>query len=168
MRAATLLPPPAQASTGVLAKEDLRLLADVGFLAALSADHARANTIFSGLRLLAPSSTCPYVGLATTLIAMHRADEAVRLLRDEALVKVPDDDHDIRLFLGLTLLVARQPDEARRVLERVAADAPEGASARASARDVLQSQAMQGVARGPAMLRPSAVPPSAGSARMLG
>lgn len=167
MKAATL-PPPAPASTGVLAKEELRLLADVGFLAALCADQARADTIFSGLRQLAPSSTCPYIGLATTLIAMRRADEAVRLLRDEALVKVLDDDHDLRLFLGLTLLVARQPDEARRVLERVAADAPEGASARATARDVLQGQAMQGAARGPAMLRPFAVPPSAGSARRPG
>ncbi|NKI94064.1 tetratricopeptide repeat protein [Rhizobacter sp. SG703] len=168
MRASTT-PPAPESSSGVLAKDDMRLLADIGFLAAMAADPARADAIFSGLRVLAPTSACPYVGIAMTRIAMRRADEAVRLLRDEALAKVPDDDHDIRLFLGMSLLVAGKHDEARRVLERVVADAPQGANARITAQEVLQSAAMQGRAPGgPASLRPAAAPPFAGSARTPG
>lgn len=146
-----------------LTGDDLSLLAEVGFLAAVSARPAAAQVIFSGLRLLVPARACPYIGLATVHLATGRADEAVRLLRGEALANSPDSNFDIRMFLGLTLTMAGQAGEARRVLERVAAGAPEGSSARATALEALQGQA-----RGPAVLRPVAAPRSADSARARG
>jgi predicted Zn-dependent protease len=102
----------------VLAADEIRLLAEIGFMAC-GAGHARAaRNLFEGLRVLRPRHAFPYIGLALARLGAGAYDEAVRILRDEGLAANPGND-EIQVFLGLALNMAKRPSESARVLEEV-------------------------------------------------
>lgn len=141
---------PDDAARGVLAADDQRLLAEIGFMAAAAGHDKPALAIFTSLRVLSPGRTHPYLGLAMAHIGAGRSEQAVQLLRDEAMPAVDDDVHEIELFLGLALHMARRGDESRRVLERVARQAPEGTRAKQAAGAALQRRSAGAPPSGPA------------------
>jgi predicted Zn-dependent protease len=101
-----------------LERSDLRMLAQVGFLAAQSKQQAAARTIFRALRVIRPDSPLPLVGLALADISAGRPMNAVRLLKDEGLREHPASG-EIHTFLGWALMEAGCNDEAERVLRPV-------------------------------------------------
>lgn len=105
---------------------DLRLLARIGFIACDSGQASAARAIFEALRLHRPGQTLPWIGLACAALAHDHPEQAVALLRDEALPRHADDG-ELRAFLGLALQCAGLREQARGVLETLLRQAAPGA-----------------------------------------
>jgi tetratricopeptide (TPR) repeat protein len=119
----------ASAAGFVLGADDVRLLTEVGFLAASHADAVRAKRIFGALAAARPHRAFPSVGLATAWLNAGRPDEAVAVL-EQALVEDRDERDTLDSWRGLALQMAGRVDESRRLLQRVAdADVPESGRA---------------------------------------
>ena len=101
-----------------LDRTDLRMLAQIGFLAAQSNQQSAARTIFRALRVIRPDSPLPLVGLALADINAGRHASAVQLLQGEGLREHPDSG-EIHAFLGWALLEAGNRDQAEKVLMSV-------------------------------------------------
>lgn len=100
-------------------RDEMRLLAEVGFLAAANAQLPAARRIFTALRLLRPDSVLPFIGLAAVCSQEGKPEEAVRLLAEDALRQIPRDE-ELRAFLGLSLVEAGRFAEAGKVLRELA------------------------------------------------
>lgn len=98
--------------------EQLRQMADIGFLAVHMGEPAAARAIFASLAVLRPDSALPHIGRAMAEQAAGRMDEAVHWLREVALKGHPDNP-ELNAFLGLALVQAGRPSQAAPVLRRV-------------------------------------------------
>lgn len=103
-------------NTFPLSRQDLQLLAQIGFFAAQSGQRGAAAALFAALRVVRPDAVLPWIGLAVADMGAGRAAEAARLLRDEALREHPADP-ELCAFLGLALIEAGHVTEARKVLQ---------------------------------------------------
>lgn len=101
-----------------LDRDAMRLLAEIGFMGTVTGPLPAARSLFQSLQVLRPDSTLPWIGLALSEITAGKPDEAVRLLRDEALKQHPGDAETMA-FLGLVLQKAGHAAEARKVLTDV-------------------------------------------------
>ena len=101
-----------------LDRDAMRLLAEIGFVGTLSGPVGATTTLFQSLQLLRPDSILPLIGLALNDLAAKRPEDAVRILRDEALKQHPGDA-EAMAFLGLALQKAGQNAEAHKVLMNV-------------------------------------------------
>lgn len=120
-----------RAEAGILPAETVRLLSEVGFLAAGRGMADEAMTIMAGLRELRPTRSAPFVGMALVHMNANRAGEAVRVLRDEALPAVAGEDVDtVRAFLALALKLDGRPRESAEELDRIPPDSPDEAARR--------------------------------------
>jgi hypothetical protein len=120
--------------TGYLTNEQIRLLAEIGFMAAGIGQSARAEKIFSAIAVLRPNTAAPYIGIAMARLNARDFEGAIRVLRDDGM-KAVQDNAEIRVFLGLALGLANRAAESERVLRQVASEneasnAPEIAMAR--------------------------------------
>lgn len=106
----------------ILPPETVRLLTEVGFLAAGRGMTEDAMTIMAGLKVLRPTRSAAYVGAALAHLNADRAEEAVRVLREEALPVVVDDVDTVRAFLALALKLDGRPRECAEELDRIAPD----------------------------------------------
>ena len=106
-----------------LQSDDLRLIAEIGFIGAECGQVSAARALFEGLRELRPDSTLPFIGLAMADMGSNRAADAVRMLREEALKAHPDDP-ELMTFLGWALQGAKQASESHKVLSAVVARDP--------------------------------------------
>lgn len=97
--------------------DDVRCLADLGFMAIMRGAPDIAATLFSGVVAARPSQEAGHIGLAMVHLHQNEVAAAVGVLRSLA----PSDP--VRLFLGMAL--ARQGDvgEARAVLSELVASA---------------------------------------------
>lgn len=111
---------PAPGSAGeILSPEELRMLAEIGFLGC-GAGHSRAaRLLFEGLRNLRPRQPFAYIGLAMSRIEAGDPGEAIRILEEEGLRNNPDNE-ELKVFLGLALSAARRSSESQRMLAGVA------------------------------------------------
>lgn len=103
--------------------DDMRLLAEIAFMAAESGQLPAARTIFEALHTLRSESTLPYIGLALAEIFAERPEDAARILREEGLAAHPDDQ-ELKAFLGLALYGAGHAIQARAVLGEVVSRGP--------------------------------------------
>ncbi len=102
--------------TPPLSSEEIKLLTEVGFLAASRGDTKRAKGIFSGLQQLRPQRAFAYIGLAVALMNTGRHDEAATLLTN-AVERVDSDERDeVNAFLGFALQLAGRTSESLRAL----------------------------------------------------
>lgn len=85
----------------VLAPDEIRLLTEVGYLAAAQGDVPRARTIFTALRSWRPERAFPLIGLALAYMNAGRHAEAVRLLEDVSLQ--PPESLQLQVWRGLAL-----------------------------------------------------------------
>jgi cytochrome c-type biogenesis protein CcmH/NrfG len=99
----------------VLASDEKRLIAEIGFLAADARNSKAAQAIFEGLVAISPDQPYPYIGLAMAKMSAGDPEAAVRILREKALPAYPDEE-DIHVFLALALAEAKKPAECRKVL----------------------------------------------------
>lgn len=98
-----------------LTSEEIRLIAELGFMAATAGFVVPAIRIFQGLLVLRAEHAFPYIGLAVARLYVGAFKDAVRVLREDADV-VLHGREEIQLYLGLALHLADQPTEAVRVL----------------------------------------------------
>ena len=96
----------------------VRLLMEIGYIAAGYGLVKEAEAIFAAVKASRPDSELPLVGLAVTRLNAGQNDEAIRLLRDEAL-KINADSDIARAFLGLALKQAGLASESRAFLQTV-------------------------------------------------
>lgn len=101
----------------------LKLLTEIGFIAAGRGQSEIAMTIMDGLTVLRPDRNGGYVGIALAHLNAQNPEEAVRVLRDEALPSVIQEDADIvRAFLALALKQSGRTREAAEELDRIPPD----------------------------------------------
>lgn len=98
--------------------EDIRLLTEVGFLAAARGDLQRAGVIFGALERLRPAAGFPYIGLAVAMLNAGKPDAAVHEL-DNGLLHVPlADAPELHAFRGLALQKAGRQSESLRAFRQ--------------------------------------------------
>lgn len=116
--------------TTVLRDDDVRLLTEVGYLAA-GRGRSEALTIMDGIKMLRPARNAAYIGIALTHMNAGHPDEAARILLEEALPAVTPQEADlVRAFRALALYLDGRPRECREELERIPADSADATAAR--------------------------------------
>lgn len=103
--------------THLIEPADIRLLTEVGFLAAARADVKRAEAIFSALALLRPDRSFAYVGLAMAYLNSDRPEEAVALLARAIPVVREQDQSELQSVRALALQLAGRSAESLRALQ---------------------------------------------------
>jgi len=114
----------------------LRTLMRLGYLAAWHQMSSEALIIFDGVRALRKSSEIPEIGAAVVAMIAGNPDLAIRVLKEEALLKNPASDF-AKAHLGCALRMAGSDLEGRAMLEEIASTA-EDPEARAAARNLLE------------------------------
>jgi hypothetical protein len=115
-----------------LQADDVRALADIGFLALSRGLDKQAMAIFAGVKAARPEQEAGPLGIALVHMLRGELDIAVRMLR-----ALPPSDTALT-FLGMALARQGQVDEARGLLEEVAATAADTAAGKL-ARETLAS-----------------------------
>ena len=115
-----------------LESDDMRLLSELGLLAAGRNIRTEAETIAQALALWRPRSAI--AGMIRGVAALSRSDHegAVRVLREEALKAEPGSE-EAKALLGLALEKAGYRNAADQVLSPLAAAGGEGPGALAQA-----------------------------------
>jgi Flp pilus assembly protein TadD len=115
-----------------LESDDMRLLSELGLLAAGRNIRTEAETIAQALALWRPQSAI--AGMIRGVAALSRSDHegAVRVLREEALKAEPGSE-EAKALLGLALEKAGYRNAADQVLSPLAAAGGEGPGALARA-----------------------------------
>ena len=110
----------------MLDKDDARLLAEIGMMAAGRGDFVHAEAIFEGLRLLRPDRAYPLIGLAVARLNTGRAAEAAQLL-ESVVFNEPEEHALIQGWRGFALQLAGRRAESQRVLCKAATLSGDGA-----------------------------------------
>lgn len=97
-----------------LQPDELRLLAETGFLAAARGDLKNAHTIFAAIRLCRPEAASSYVGMAMALLNTSRHDEALAQLEEGLRLCRPSDQADLSAIRALALKVTGRASESAR------------------------------------------------------
>ncbi len=111
---------PRESAVEVLSSDEVRLLAEIGFMACRGREPDSAIAIFEGLRELRSGHSFVFLGRAMARMSGGRSEEAVRILRDEGLQALPDDE-ELQVFLAIALKEVGRERECRRVLELLVA-----------------------------------------------
>ena len=98
---------------------DVRLLADIGFIALSAGLNGEAETIFAGVEAARPGQEAGPLGIAMVKMARGDLDGAVSVLRSLA----PSDA--ALTYLGLALARRGDEAEARQLLRGIVESAPD-------------------------------------------
>jgi hypothetical protein len=100
--------------------EDVRALADLGFIALSRGLDRHAAAIFEGLQAARPNQEAGFIGRALVDLARGEVEAALRTLRS-----LPPSDA-VLAFLGMALIRHGDQAEAREVLGAVIRNDPDG------------------------------------------
>ncbi|WP_255568715.1 hypothetical protein [Comamonas sp. NLF-1-9] len=106
------------AESALLGSDDIRLLTEIGFLAAGRGELARAEAIFGALALLRPERAFAHVGIALALINRGRPGEAAARTERVHLPAGPEREL-LAAVRALALQLDRRNAEATRLLQSV-------------------------------------------------
>ena len=129
---------PHDAASDLLTASDIRLLSDIGFVAACSSQRERAVQIFQALTLFRPLKAFPYLGLAVANLNAKKPQEAIQSLAlgRRVLGAATEPSPDLRedfAMLGIFEGIAAQADKRRteglRLIKSALEQAPEGGPA---------------------------------------
>ena len=101
-----------------LASNEIRLLAELGFMAAASGQVAAATEIFDALIQLRPTKAFPYVGKAVALLYVGSFPAAIELLSAATQV-VEADQEQIWIYLALAFQRNGIVDKARKIFNHL-------------------------------------------------
>lgn len=100
----------------------VRLLTEIGFLAAGRGRVREALAVLEGVRVLRPGEAASFVGMALAHMNAGDPAEAARLLRDRALPAVGAEEAGmVRAFLALALKLDGRPRESAEAVDALAA-----------------------------------------------
>lgn len=105
-------------SDEILTAEDLRLLADIGFIAASRGLTDQADVIFKGVRTLRPRQEAGFVGGAMVQILASDPRAAVAALENAPVTAAT------RTFLGIALIQEGNTSKGKTMLQSVVKMAP--------------------------------------------
>lgn len=97
-----------------LQPDELRLLAETGFLAGARGDLKNARTIFDAVQLCRPDAASSYAGMAIALLNTRRHDEALAKLDEGLRLCRPSDQADLHAMRALALKMAGRASESAR------------------------------------------------------
>ena len=101
----------------LLNSDEIRLLTEVGFLAAGRGYVSRAERIFGALQRLRPQRAFAPIGLAMAYMNVGRHDEAAGILAYAAAQVEPAEQAELDAFRGLALQLAGRSAESVRALK---------------------------------------------------
>lgn len=104
----------------MLSDAQISRLLDVANAACHGGNVVDARAMYAGVLALRPGFAPALMGNALSYIVVDDFDEAERLLKDEVLAAMPEDE-DAKTLLGLCYTLARRQDEAEAVLGPLAA-----------------------------------------------
>ncbi len=107
----------------VIEREEIKLLAEVGMLAATQADLTAARAIFAAIEQERPDAAAAYAGLALAYLFRGRSEEAVECLQRGLLAVPSEEQSDLQAFLVLAFEVEGRRADSERAL-RAAEDHP--------------------------------------------
>ena len=108
----------------IVTSDDLRLLADIGFMASSRGRGEQADTIFAAIRALRPEEEAGFVGGAIVGILAGDPDAAIRALKDAPTTVAT------QTFRGIALVLSGRTSEGRETLKGVVQAAPDTSFAR--------------------------------------
>lgn len=109
--------------TFAMAHDDLKLLVEVGMLAATRGEISAAKTIFAAIEHVRPESAASYAGPAVAYLFRGRAADAMEHLRRGLRAVAPEGRQPRQVLLGLALKVDARNAESQQAL-RAAGDHP--------------------------------------------
>lgn len=124
---------PHESLEGMLTSSDVRLLSDIGFVAACSSQRERAVQIFQALTLFRPLKAFPYLGLAVANLNARKPAEAILSLTlgKRVLAAAPTQSEDVKedyamlaVFEGLAAQADNRRVEGLKLLEAALDSAP--------------------------------------------
>ena len=101
-----------------LASNEIRLLAELGFMAAASGQVAAATEIFEALIRLRPTKAFPYVGKAVAFLYVGSFTSAIELLSLASQI-VETDQEQIWIYLALAFQRNGFVDKARKIFNHL-------------------------------------------------
>lgn len=104
----------------MLSDAQISRLLDVANAACHGGNVVDARAVYAGVLALRPGFAPALMGKAMSHIVVDDFDEAERILKDEVLAAMPEDE-DARTLLGLCYTLAKRRDEAEAVLDPLAA-----------------------------------------------
>lgn len=93
-----------------VAKEDLMLLMEAGYIYMAMTKFSEAKQVFEGVIALAPKSEIPKIALANVLFAQKKYLPAIRLLKDS--IKINENSAYAHAYLGESYLFYGKKDLA--------------------------------------------------------
>lgn len=100
--------------------EDVRLLAEIGYMAAIRLPGFDGSPIFAALDVLRPNHSAAAIGRALQALARRDPQRAVEILERQGITR-RDGHEDARGLLVLALSMAGEHERARRVADELAA-----------------------------------------------
>lgn len=132
--------PTGPAGTAGIPPGTVRLLTEIGFLAAGRGRVREALLVLEGVRALRPGGAAAFVGMALAHMNAGEPAEAVRLLRGRALAEVGAGESGmVRAFLSLALKLDGRPRESAEAIDALAAEGGSDAAAMRLADAIRQS-----------------------------
>jgi|YelNatPaOPRAMG01_1025707.scaffolds.fasta_scaffold01323_14 Flp pilus assembly protein TadD len=97
----------------------VKILMELGIMAGGYHWKDEAEKIFRGLRIMRPQAEEPFVGLALMWMMAGGQEEAVKLLKDEALSLHPESEV-LKAYLALALKLAGRNHESEKIAKDLA------------------------------------------------
>lgn len=104
----------------MLSDAQISRLLDVANAACHGGNVVDARAVYAGVLALRPGFAPALMGKAMSHMVVDDFDEAERILKDEVLAAMPEDE-DARTLLGLCYTLAKRGDEAEAVLDPLVA-----------------------------------------------
>jgi predicted Zn-dependent protease len=106
--------------------EAVRTLMELGVAAAGAGLARQALAIFDGLEAVRPDSEGPAIGVALIHMNNNQPEEAIKKIRDGALVRNPGS-LEAKMILGLALKLAGRNSECNNIINELTASGDEKA-----------------------------------------
>lgn len=118
--------------TPAIEHDELKLLVEVGMLAATHGEITATKTIFAAIECVRPDSAASYAGPALAYLFRGRAADALEYLQRGLRAVASEEQPPLQALLGLALQVDARNAESLQAL-RTAGDHPMAAALRAKA-----------------------------------
>lgn len=102
----------------MISDDMIKTLADIGFMASSSGCSKHAFAIFSGIEVARPDNVLPDIGYAMEFMNRKKYQEAISVLKKQALVKDPDNVA-VKAFIGMALMLDGHNKESEECLSEI-------------------------------------------------